>query len=57
MKLLKMKQVLELTAISRATLYRYLEKGAFPKPRKLDKKTVRWVENDIQEWMQNLPEA
>lgn len=57
MKLISIKQVLELTAISRATLYRYMDKGTFPKPRKLDSKTIRWVESDVSNWIENLPEA
>lgn len=55
MKLLTIKQVIEKTELSRATVYRYLKKGIFPSPRRLDSKTIRWIESDIIDWIEGLP--
>jgi prophage regulatory protein len=45
-RLLKLRHVLELTALSRATLYRRMEQGTFPRPVKFGRAS-RWVASEI----------
>tara|TARA_Y100001937_G_C6880486_1_gene224511 strand:+ start:32 stop:280 length:249 start_codon:yes stop_codon:yes gene_type:complete len=52
-------EVSEWLKISKSTLYRWVQEGAFPKPVVLGKPekngTSRWVEDEIQEWLDNRP--
>ena len=53
-QLLSVKQVCELTSISRSTVYRKVDAGTFPPPVHLGGNMVRWVLRDIQNWIQKL---
>ena len=44
--------VLELTALSQATLYGLMSEGRFPRPLRVGKRAVRWLESDIETWLQ-----
>ena len=37
--------------VSRATIYRWIKAGKFPKPVHLGANMVRWKASDIQEWI------
>ncbi|HGW4198649.1 helix-turn-helix transcriptional regulator [Morganella morganii] len=51
-RLIKVKTVLELCAISRATLYRLIEAGAFPRQVSLTgARAVAWREEEVLEWI------
>ena len=53
-RLIKLKTVLELCAISRATLYRQIAVGAFPRQVSLTGvRAVAWREEDVLEWIAN----
>ena len=45
--------------ISKSTLYLWVQRGIFPKPKILGlpekNGTSRWVESEIQEWLDNRP--
>jgi len=51
MKLLRIKQVIEITTLSRSTIYRLIAKGEFPKGKNLSSRTVVWDELDIMNWI------
>ena len=53
-KLLKRKEVEALTGLSRSSLFRWIEKGQFPRPLRLSARTVRWEASTIHDWMQSL---
>ena len=44
------KQVAGRYSVHRATPWRWVERGVFPKPVKLSPGCTRWRESDIQEW-------
>lgn len=46
-KMLGVKQVLALVPFSRATLYREMEEGRFPKAREIAPRRVAWYEDDV----------
>ncbi len=48
---LRFPEVQELTGLSKATIYRQMEKGNFPKSIKLSERAVAWVRDDIDEWL------
>lgn len=50
---LTIKQVLEITQVSRATLYRWIKAGDFPAQYSLTTsgRSVRWKALEVQEWI------
>lgn len=48
------KEVLKALGISSPTLYRLIRDGLFPKPIKIGSKMSRWMESDIQEYLDKL---
>ena len=56
-RLLSFKRVLEVTSLSRATLYRKIGDGSFPVPLKIGGSRVAWKERDIAEWIARQPRA
>lgn len=51
MSILRIKQVCETTALSKATIYREIKKGKFPTPIQLTDRNVGWRESDINAWV------
>ncbi|HZJ96921.1 MAG TPA: AlpA family transcriptional regulator [Oligella sp.] len=51
MKLIRIAKVSELTSLARATIYKYINEGVFPKQVKLGGNCVAWVEEEILEWI------
>ncbi len=56
-RFLTIKEVIARTRISRGTIYRKIQNGSFPSPRKIGDRAVRWLESDIQDWMDGCPRA
>ncbi len=59
-RILRKKEVLHLTGISSATLYRLISKGAFPLSKKLtgdSGRAVGWLESDINNWVNSRMQA
>jgi len=50
-RLLRLKEVMELTSMPRSTIYAYMKKGLFPQKRNLTKKSVAWREDEIKKWI------
>ncbi|MBT5001213.1 MAG: AlpA family phage regulatory protein [Tateyamaria sp.] len=50
-KLLKAKDVSDLTSISRSHLHRLAREGKFPKPIKIGENRSAWLEADVQDWI------
>lgn len=48
---LRRNEVERITSLSRATIYRRMEQGSFPRPYKVGANTVRWRESDLRAWM------
>lgn len=51
MKLIKLIDVKNTTGLARSTIYKYVANGSFPKPVSLGRKSVAWVESEVQEWI------
>ncbi|MEL7293406.1 MAG: AlpA family transcriptional regulator [Pseudomonadota bacterium] len=51
MRFLKLKEVMEKTALSRSAIYRKMNDGEFPQSVSLGDRAVAWVESEIDDWM------
>ena len=56
-RLLRRRDVEGITGMSRASIYRLMQKGDFPRPVKVGSTAVRWKENDIAAWIESRPVA
>jgi prophage regulatory protein len=52
-RILRLNTVLDRTGLSRSTLYRKIEAGAFPKQVQIAKRCVGWRESAVIEWLRN----
>jgi prophage regulatory protein len=57
MQFLRIRQVMQVTGLSRMTIYRLELAGEFPKRRQLSKNPVAWLESDIAAWADPRPIA
>ncbi|MBS1041424.1 AlpA family phage regulatory protein [Gluconobacter cerinus] len=51
-QLLTLKDVQKRVQWSRATIYRHMADGTFPKPRHLSSGSIRWEQNTIERWIE-----
>ena len=52
-KLLRIKKVSEKTGLPKTTIYEEINKNIFPKQISLGKRTVAWVESEIDDWIKS----
>lgn len=52
--LIPRKKVEKLSGLSRATIYRLIKAGKFPRPLSIGTGAVRWRQSDIVAWQQSL---
>jgi prophage regulatory protein len=57
MRLLRIQEVIQLTGLSRMSIYRFEKSGAFPNRRRIGQNSVRWLDADIERWMESRPTA
>jgi prophage regulatory protein len=50
-KLLRLYQVVEITARSKPTIYVDIKKGTFPAPINIGERAVAWLSSDIDNWI------
>jgi prophage regulatory protein len=53
-RLLRLVQVLEITGLSKAMVYRLVSQGQFPEPCKPGGNASRWVESEVRIWRTNI---
>lgn len=51
--LLTMDEVTDRLNLSRSTIYRMMNEGIFPRPKRLGTKTVRWSQKDLVNWLRS----
>ena len=51
-KLLRMSQVCEATGLSASSVRRYVERGDFPKGRRLSSRLTVWAEREVMAWLE-----
>lgn len=50
-RLIRLNEVMNLTALSRSAIYRKMKTGEFPQSVNIGDRAVAWVEQDIKEWI------
>jgi len=55
-KIIKLPRVKEITTLSRATIYRRMAEGEFPKQIKLSERASAWVEQEVLDWLDSCIE-
>lgn len=48
---IRINEVLELTTLSKSSIYRYIAEGYFPKQKKIGKRTVVWKKSEVESWL------
>ena len=56
-RFIRMPEAVQITGKSRATLYRHMDSGIFPKPRRIGLRAIAWRLSDINRWMDGCEEA
>ena len=51
LRFMRMGEVIEMVGVSRATFYRWINHGTYPKQIQLVGKSVVWNERDVIDWM------
>tara|TARA_R110001592_G_scaffold87304_2_gene257954 strand:+ start:276 stop:482 length:207 start_codon:yes stop_codon:yes gene_type:complete len=51
-RMLRIKDVIKITAMSNSTIYELIKSNDFPRPKRIGKRAVGWLENDIQNWVE-----
>lgn len=54
MRIMRLKEVMDLTGLARSTIYKYIDAETFPKPISLGGRSVGWVDEEVQEWILEL---
>jgi prophage regulatory protein len=52
-RILRIGTVLQLTGLSRSTIYRKVQRGEFPKQIKLSERCAGWRQSSVNAWMRN----
>ena len=52
-RILRIRSVLDRTGLSRATLYRKIQQGTFPRQIAISTRCAGWRESAVQAWMKN----
>lgn len=51
MRLIRLKEVMQTTGLARSTIYKVMKSGGFPQAVPLGKRSVAWLEAEVQEWV------
>ena len=51
-KIIKLKQVMEMTTFCRTTIYRLIKRGEFPKQIKLAERSSGWLESEVVSYLE-----
>ena len=56
-RLLRRKEVEEITGLGRSSIYKYMQEGKFPQRVLVGPNAVRWKASDIAAWLESRPTA
>ena len=51
-KVLKLKEVIKKSALSKSSLYEKIKRGTFPAPIKLGERASGWIDDEVDEWIE-----
>ncbi|EKZ9178195.1 AlpA family transcriptional regulator [Vibrio vulnificus] len=52
MKVIRLKEVMALTGLSKSSIYRFSESNDFPKSVPLGARSVGWIESEVTQWLE-----
>lgn len=52
-RFIKLQAVMNITGLSRSTIYRYIADGHFPRQVSLGTRNTAWLESEIQSWIKD----
>ena len=52
-RLVRLREVMARTGLSRSTIYVMMAEGRFPKPVPLGERSVGWIESELEEWLRS----
>lgn len=50
-RLIRLKEVMHVTGLARATIYKYMKEGYFPRSVSLGANAIAWEESEVEEWI------
>ncbi|HBH7896609.1 TPA: AlpA family transcriptional regulator [Vibrio parahaemolyticus] len=53
MKLICLLNVMNLSGLSKTSIYKLMQDGRFPKNIKIGSRTSRWIESEVVEWVES----
>jgi prophage regulatory protein len=53
-KIYRLKEIVELTSLSKSTIYRMINAGIFPASIALSQRAVAWLVSDVDAWLDSL---
>jgi len=53
LRFMRMGEVIEMVGVSRATIYRWMDAGDFPRSIALGGNSIAWSEKSVQEWIES----
>ncbi|WP_212810495.1 AlpA family transcriptional regulator [Pseudomonas sp. Ost2] len=51
MRIIRLKEVMDLTGLARSTIYKFISGDSFPKPISLGDRCVGWLESEVHDWI------
>ena len=51
MKILKLREVMNVTGLGRSSVYKFIAEDKFPKPVSLGERAVGWLDVEINDWI------
>ena len=56
-RVVRIKEVLEITGLSKSVVYDMVSRNEFPRPVRISHRAVAWHQADIEEWLDSRPPA
>ena len=57
MRFLRLKKVIEITGLSRSSIYKNITEGQFPRSVSLGGRSVAWLDSEVEKWVMERVEA
>lgn len=56
MRLIRLKEVMNISGLGRSSIYKFMDDGTFPQSISLGERAVSWQESEVEEWIQDKVE-